>query len=134
MGNVQSIAATSRVHRPVGIIGVPLSWGADMAGVELGPAVMRVAGLKRRIAQLGYEVHDHDDLELDETNAPPPPSPKAKHLYEISRACEQLFLQVRSVLTAGALPIVLGGDHSIAIGSISSVSSYCHDRNETVGL
>lgn len=134
MNATPSNIASSPSQRPVGIVGVPLSWGADMAGVELGPAVMRVAGLKRRIAQLGYQVRDLGDLELDESVSPSTPHEKLKHLPEISNACQQLFTTVHGILKAGELPIVLGGDHSIAIGSISGVAAFCRDRNETLGL
>ena len=134
MSEEHSITAPQRSKRPVGIVGVPLSWGADMAGVELGPAVMRVAGLKRRIAQLGYKVRDLGDLELDESAQPAAPHEKLKHLPEISDACQQLFTTVHGILNAGELPIVLGGDHSIAIGSLSGVSAYCIEQNETLGL
>src|SRR5215813_15526254 len=124
----------SQPKRPVAIVGVPLSWGADMAGVELGPAVMRVAGLRKRIAQLGYKVRDLDDLNLDETVPTAPAGAKLKHLHEITNACEQLFTTVHGILKAGELPIVLGGDHSIAIGSLSGVSAYCREQNQSLGL
>lgn len=117
----------------VALLGVPLSYGADMAGVELGPAVMRMAGLKRRIANLGYEVRDLGDIEVDEAG-PVEEHDKLKHLQEISHACGRVFVVVEGALDAGDLPITLGGDHSIAIGSISGVSSYCRRRDESLGL
>jgi arginase len=120
--------------KQVSILGVPLCYGADMAGVELGPAVLRVAGLKRRITALGYQVRDLGDMWLEESLEPADPHDKLKNIAEISSACQQLFGEVKNILNSAELPIILGGDHSIAIGSIGGVSSYCRDRSETLGL
>ena len=108
-------------RKRVAVIGAPLSYGADMAGVELGPAVMRMAGLKRRIAELGYEVRDLGDIQVDE--ASPVIDEKLHHLPEIKAACQRIFDQVEGALNDGDLPVTLGGDHSIAIGSLGGVSS-----------
>jgi arginase len=124
----------SKAQKGVGVIGVPLAYGASMAGVELGPAALRVAKLNRRITQLGYKVRDLGDLEVDEEQTAPEPGDKLKHLREISSACEELAQKTEEVLTAGELPLVLGGDHSIAIGSISGYASYCRKRDEKPGL
>ena len=124
----------SKPKKGVGVIGVPLAYGASMAGVELGPAALRVAKLNRRIAQLGYKVRDLGDLEVEEEQAAPDPGDKLKHIREISSACEELSQKAEEVLTAGELPLILGGDHSIAIGSISGFASYCRKRKEKPGL
>jgi len=124
----------SKGKRAVGVIGVPLAYGASMAGVELGPAALRVARLNRRIAQLGYRVRDLGDLHVAEEQTAPDASDKLKHLQEISAACEDLARRVEAVLLAGELPLILGGDHSIAIGSISGFASYCRQREEKPGL
>ncbi len=121
-------------RRAVGILGVPLAYGASMAGVDIGPAALRVARLNRRIAQLGYEVRDLGDLRLERPQSLPEPNDKLKYLHEVRVACEQLAIDVREIMTAGELPLVLGGDHSIAIGSIAGVGSYCRERNDSLGL
>ncbi|MEP6569250.1 MAG: arginase [Acidobacteriota bacterium] len=120
--------------RAVAVIGVPLAYGASMAGVELGPAALRVARLNRRMTQLGYKVRDLGDLDVEEEQTPPDPGDKLKHLGEISAACEELAQKAEEVLNAGELPLILGGDHSIAIGSISGFASYCRKREEQPGL
>lgn len=120
--------------RAVRILGVPLGYGASMAGVDMGPAALRVAGLDRRIAQLGYKVIDDGDMRLARPQALPESADRLKYLSEISAACEQLALNVHEVLRAGELPIILGGDHSIAIGSIAGVATYHRKRDETFGL
>ncbi len=121
-------------RRPVAILGVPLGYGASMAGVDMGPAALRVARLNQRIAELGYEVHDLGDLHLDRSQSIPEPGNKLKYLNEIRAACEELGRRVEGILQTGELPLVLGGDHSIAIGSIAGFASYCRKQNETPGL
>lgn len=118
----------------VGILGVPLRYGADMVGVELGPAVMRMAGLEARIAELGYEVQDWGDIGAGRPEKPVDANDKVKYLREISTTCAQLATKVKSVLDTGELPIVLGGDHSIAIGSIAGVSAHCREQDKSLGL
>jgi arginase len=120
--------------RRVSIIGAPCGFGASIAGVDLGPAAMRVAGLRRRVAALGYEVRDLGDMRMECAAEPPPPGEKLRFLREISAACEQLAGEVKKSLEGGELPIVLGGDHSIAIGSIAGVTSFHRQRGQTVGL
>lgn len=120
--------------RAVRILGVPLGYGASMAGVDMGPAALRVAGLNRRISQLGYKLIDAGDMRLERPQSLPESGDKLKYLSEISAACEQLALDVQDTLSSGELPIILGGDHSIAIGSIAGVASYCRKRSETFGL
>jgi arginase len=118
----------------VSILGVPLGFGSNLAGVDIGPAALRVARLNQRIAQLGYEVRDLGDMRI----ARPDPSSefagKAKYLREISAACEEVAVEVRNFLNGGELPIILGGDHTIAIGSIAGVSSFLREHHQTLGL
>lgn len=118
----------------VSIIGAPLGFGSSMAGVDIGPAALRVARINQRIAQLGYEVRDIGDLRIERPDYLAEPLEKPKYLREISRACEDIAVEVQNVLSANELPITLGGDHSIAIGSIAGVSSFFRQRNEQVGL
>src|SRR5919107_3793711 len=120
--------------RRVSIIGAPCGFGASVAGVDLGPAAMRVAGLRQRVAQLGYEVRDLGDLRFDCPAEPPPPGEKLRYLREIKAACVQLAEDVKKSLRGGELPIVLGGDHSIAIGSVPGVSSFFPERGQSLRL
>ncbi len=121
--------------RRVSIIGVPCGFGASVAGVDLGPAAMRVARLNQRIAQLGYEVRDLGDIRVE---CPKPLAVKTNanvnFLDDIAAICDQLSSDVKKVLEGGEIPIVLGGDHSIAIGTVSGVSSFYRQRQETIGL
>src|SRR5687767_14690671 len=112
------------MEKSVSILGVPLGYGASMAGVDMGPAALRVARLNERIARLGYAVGDRGDMRLERSQSFPQQGEKLKYVREISNACEQLAADVEGILTAGQLPLVLGGDHSIAIGSFAGVASY----------
>ena len=132
--NQKQGVTTPKVPKAVDILGVPLGYGASMAGVDMGPAALRVARLNQRIAQLGYQVRDLGDLRLAQAESAPEPGDKLKYLHQVSAACEELATKVEAILSAGELPLVLGGDHSIAIGSIAGFSSYCRRRNEVPGL
>ncbi len=122
------------VGRRVSILGVPLGYGSSLAGVDIGPAALRVARLNQRIAQLGYEVRDLGDMRVVRPQSPPDPAAKAKYLPEISAACEELALEVKNILEGDEFPLVLGGDHSIAIGSISGAAAFYRERNQSLGL
>jgi arginase len=120
--------------RQVSILGVPLGFGQSMAGVDLGPSAIRVAGLADRISQLGYEVLDLDDLEIERPRSRPAAGEKLKYLAEIHDACERLAAAVERIVDAGVMPITIGGDHSIAIGSIAGVVKAFRKRKEALGL
>jgi arginase len=120
--------------RRVSILGVPLAFGSGLPGVDLGPAALRVARLNQRIAQLGYEVRDLGDMRIARPQLTPEPLDKIKFITEMITACEELASEVRNILNGNELPLILGGDHSIAIGSIAGVSSFYRERNQTLGL
>lgn len=120
--------------KAVTVLGVPLGYGASMAGVDIGPAALRVARLTQRIARLGYSVRDLGDMRLERPQTSPEETEKLKYVREISNACEQLSGEVEAILQAGEFPIILGGDHSIAIGSFAGAANYYRKREETLGL
>jgi len=128
------IAPVVESRKAVGIIGVPLGYGASMAGVDMGPAALRVARLKQRIGALGYAVRDLGDMRLERPEVIPEEHDKLKYVDLINGACEELAGQVEQSLTAGELPLVLGGDHSMAIGSFAGVASYYTKQDQQVGL
>src|SRR6476469_1327496 len=100
-----------------------------MAGVDSCPAALRVARLNQRIAHLGYSVHDLGDMRLERPQSMPEADEKLKYVREISSACEQLATEVEEILKASQLPLILGGDHSIAIGSFAGAASYYKKQN-----
>src|ERR1051326_5809306 len=113
-------------QKSVSILGVPLGYGASMAGVDIGPAALRVARIGQRISRLGYSVHDLGDMRLERPQTFPEVDDNLKYVREISNACEQLAAEVEAILNSDQLPLVLGGDHSIAIGSFAGVADLAH--------
>ena len=125
---------STEAKKSLSMLGVPLGYGASMAGVDIGPAALRVARITQRIARLGYSVHDLGDMRLERPQTLPEVDEKLKYVREISNACEQLAVEVEEILKAGQLPLIVGGDHSIAIGSFAGAASYYKKQNETLGL
>jgi arginase len=110
------------------IIGVPMDLGASRRGVDMGPSALRVAGLQARIKQLGHQVEDIGNLSVKQPEEMSYGEKRAKYLGEIAEACKDLAAAVQKSLEEHMLPLVLGGDHSIAVGSISGVAA--HFRKE----
>jgi len=116
------------------LIGVPVDLGAGRRGVDMGPTALRIAGLRERLGRLGYTVVDAGDVAVPIPESADPGNPKAHYLDELAAIDRAVFDTVRKVLDRGAIPLVLGGDHSIAIGSIAAVSAWARDKDEDVGL
>src|SRR5947208_6178717 len=92
------VQPSTQALKAVGVLGVPLGYGASMAGVDMGPAALRVAGLTDRITQLGYSVRDLGDLHLERPRKAPPVNDKLKYMDQISKACEQLAKEVEEIM------------------------------------
>lgn len=116
------------------IIGVPMDLGAGRRGVDMGPAAVRVAGLGAKAAALGYGVKDCGNIFVEQPERLKSSSDRAHYLGEITAASVRLAEKTCKILDDGGLPVVLGGDHSIAIGSVSGVSKHFHDRSERIGV
>ncbi len=115
------------------IIGVPMDLGQSRRGVDMGPSALRVAGLQMRLKQLGHQVEDIGNIPVKQAEEQHYGEKKAKYLNEIAETCRGLAETVERTLEAGFLPLVLGGDHSIAVGSISGVASYFRNQQKRVG-
>jgi arginase len=122
------------MQRKIRIIGVPLDLGQDRRGVDMGPSAVRVAGLRPRLEKLGYEVKDAGNVEAALAEQKAVGDPHAKYLKEIARSCQKQADWVRKTLEEGASPLVLGGDHSIAVGTVSGVSAFYREQKKSVGL
>lgn len=122
----------SRTH--IAIIGAPLDLGQDRRGVDMGPSAVRVANLNARVAGLGYEVEDYGNIPVEQKEAWPPGDPHAKYLAQIAHACGALAGRVGEALEREHLPVVLGGDHSVAIGTVTGVARFFRERHAPVGL
>lgn len=126
-------------NKKVGIIGVPLGFGAGKTGSELGVTAMRLSNIRGKrliehIAELGYDVRDYGDVGVVNPDHTVETNENPKYLSEILASCRNASSSLKEILEDGALPIILGGDHSIAIGTFSGISSYFHARNEDIGL
>jgi arginase len=116
------------------IVGVLMDLGADRRGVDMGPSAIRVANLNERLRELGYQVTDDGNIGVRNAEMMAISDRRLKYLPEITSACEVLAGRVEAVLESGAIPIVLGGDHSIAIGTVSGLASYHRRRDQRVGV
>ncbi|MBE3559151.1 MAG: arginase [Ktedonobacteraceae bacterium] len=104
------------------VIGAPIDLGADRRGVDIGPSAIRYAGLHEQLERLGHIVHDVGNLVVPQPEGQPVGSPHLKYLDPIIDLSEELVRQVATALKEGEFPLVLGGDHSLALGSISGVA------------
>src|ERR1043165_9461283 len=118
----------------IAIIGAPLDLGQGRRGVDMGPSAMRVANLNTRLASLGYVVEDRGNVPVEQAEAAPEGHPRAKYLPQIAATCQRLALLVAETLSGGGVPVVLGGDHSVAVGTVSGVSHFFRERQQSVGL
>jgi arginase len=123
----------------VGIVGVPLGYGAGQTGSELGVEAMRVSRMRGgvlsdHIRGLGYDVTDYGNVDVIRSTEVAEVSANPKYLPEMVASSVNIAAGVKQVLADGAIPIILGGDHSIAIGSFSGISSHFRSKGEDVGL
>jgi arginase len=116
------------------IIGVPMDLGAGRRGVDMGPSAIRIGGLNQAVTMLGYDVTDAGNVNVHPPEAIVEVNPRARYLKEIADASRELAEKVETALEVGATPIILGGDHSIAIGSVSGVAAYYRKRVEKIGI
>src|SRR5262249_38548700 len=120
--------------RSIDVVGVPVDLGAGRRGVDMGPSAIRIADLESRLEQLGHKVQDTGDLDVMIPETQKVGEGKLRYKSPILAACDDLRKTVQSSLKKGRLPLVLGGDHSIAIGSVAGSSGYFASRGETMGL
>jgi len=118
----------------IAILGAPLDLGAGRRGVDMGPSALRLAGLNAKLASLGYQLEDLGNVSVAQQESTPSGPKNAKYLRQIAEICTKLAGLVESVLAAGNFPLVLGGDHSVATGTVSGASNSFHKRGEKIGL
>ncbi len=125
------LAAKMKSRPVVELVGVPMDLGGDRRGVDMGPSGIRYAGLANKIADIGYRVKDRGNIRVADPDeglathtdqlADPTPRPRAHNVAEIVRVSEELAKVVEDIAKAGNIPVVLGGDHSIGIGTIAGL-------------
>src|SRR5690348_3744115 len=120
--------------QPVHVIGVSLDLGGNRRGVDMGPSAFRIAGLGERLAGLGITVADAGDLVAPIPEIKTFGDPSKKYIREIARVCERLYKTSLGVLEKGGIPLVLGGDHSLAAGSVAATADFVRREDKPLGL
>jgi arginase len=120
--------------RPVHIIGVPLDLGGGRRGVDMGPSAFRIAGLSERLVRLGCPITDHGDLLVPIPETRHEGDTRKRYIDDIATVCAALYDTARQSLELGAVPLVLGGDHSVAAGSVAATSAWARTRGGRPGL
>ena len=111
------------IDRKLAIIGAALDLGAGRRGVDMGPSAIRYAGLDERLRGLGYDCVDWGNVETAVAEATPSGDPQARFLAEIKEACERVARRAAHAAREGRAPVVLGGDHSVALGTVGGLAS-----------
>ncbi len=119
--------------RTLALIGAPSDIGAGHRGGAMGPEALRVAGLARALRRLGYSVADRGDVS-GPANPEAAPVEGYRHLAEVTAWCRALRDAVALALGEGQFPIVMGGDHCLAIGSIAGIAKHCADQNRPLSV
>src|SRR5437868_13410562 len=127
-------APTQVAARKIRVIGVPLDLGQSRRGVDMGPSAVRVAGLEAKLETPVLVVEDGGNIPVDIAETKKEGNPKAKYLKEIAATCTKEAELVLKSLEQGMIPLVLGGDHSIAAGTVSGVAEFYCRQEQRIGL
>ncbi len=127
-------AAAPVTSKRIAIVAVHMDLGAGRRGVDMGPSAIRVAGISERVMRLGYDLVELGAVFVKEPEVCSVGEERTKYLPEIVATCKALRDKVTSVLEDGAMPLVLGGDHSIAIGSIAAQAAFHRKKGLPIGL
>jgi arginase len=128
------VVAENIVPKKIRILGVPLDLGQSRRGVDMGPSAVRVAGLQARLEALGHVVEDGGNVAVAIAEQKKEGDPHAKYIKEITATCTKHADMVYKTLEAAKFPLVLGGDHSVAAGTMSGVAEFYRRQNQKVGL
>jgi arginase len=121
--------------KPLHIIGVPLDLGGNRRGVDMGPSAFRIAGLGEKLAALGYPILDKGDLTTPIPETQKQRDERKKYINDIAKVCQKLYQASLASLDEGAIPIALGGDHSLGAGSVAAAAEWARKaQNLPIGL
>jgi arginase len=118
----------------IAIIGFPIDLGSGRRGVDMGPSALRIAGLQNKLKDLGYKVNDTGDIKIEIMERQKIGNLKLRYIDEILKTSNTLAAKVESVLDKNNFPLCIGGDHSMALGTIAGISSYCKKNNLKLGV
>src|SRR5947209_17115286 len=127
-------SSTNITGRKIHVIGVPLDLGQSRRGVDMGPSAVRVAGLEARLEAIGHIVEDGGNVPVAIPEQKKEGAAHAKYLKEITATCTKSAELVMKTLEAGKIPLVLGGDHSVAAGTVAGVAEFYRRQNQKIGL
>ncbi len=122
------------IEKTIAMLGVPMDLGGGRRGVDMGPSAIRIAGLEGRVRDLGLKFEDRGNVPVDQPESLDPVDSDARFLDEIAGACVDLRDRVGELLATDRFPLVIGGDHSIACGTVAGLSRHHHERGEKIGL
>jgi arginase len=125
---------SSILRKKIRVIGVPLDLGQSRRGVDMGPSAVRVAGLEARLEALGHVVEDGGNVPVAIPEQKKEGDAHAKYLKEITATCTKHAELVLKTLESGKVPLALGGDHSVAAGTVAGVAEYYRRQEQKVGL
>ena len=120
--------------KAVHIIGVPLDLGGNRRGTDMGPSAFRIAGIGEQLTRLGLKVTDKGDVPSPIPERKGEGDPRKKYVREIARVCQRVYQTSLATFSEGAMPIVLGGDHSLATGSVAAAATHLRKNNKPLGL
>lgn len=124
----------NQTGKAVHIVNVPLDLGASRRGTDAGPSAFRIAGLHGAINGLGYAISGETDIPVPTMETRQAEDSNARFKDEILSVCVQLAGQTKDILDVGGIPLVIGGDHSIAMGTVSGLSAHFRAKGEKAGL
>ena len=119
---------------PLQLIGVPIDLGAGRRGVDMGPSALRIAGLAETLRSLGYVVHDGGNVDVPQRETLTEGESNLRFLEPIEQVCRRLYEKTSDALRGGRLPLSLGGDHSLAMGSVAAVADHARGEGGRVGV
>ncbi len=120
--------------QPIHIIGVPLDLGGNRRGTDMGPSAFRIAGVREQLASLNRVVIDKGDISSPIPEIKGAGDPRKRYVRDIARVCLKLYQTALASLEEGAIPIVLGGDHSLAAGSVAAAAAFLRKTDKKLGL
>ena len=128
-GGVQSLPP-----RRLRILGIPLDLGQSRRGVDMGPSAVRVAGLQARLQLLGHTVTDGGNVGVHQPETRRVGEEHSRYVHEIAETCGDAAQRVIKILEDGITPVILGGDHSLAVGTVSGIAEFYRRREQKIGL
>ena len=121
-------------NKTIRIIGVPMDLGASRRGTDMGPSALRIVGLGAAIRDMGYTLAVEEDIVVPAMETRSIEDSEARFKPQILSVCTELAGRVKEIMEDGDFPLVIGGDHSIAMGTVSGTAAHYRERGEEMGL